>query len=58
LEIQYKDITGFKGDSLKVPLLLAALALHDPKYFAASEQLGGKSTAEILLLQSKIHFKD
>jgi hypothetical protein len=52
----YKAITGFDGDALKEPLLKAALHLHAPKYLAASNQLKGKDTTEMLILRDQLRF--
>jgi Alginate lyase len=48
----YKQISGFHGDSLQHTLERAATAYHDPKYAAAAQQVGsGKEDLETLLLR-------
>jgi hypothetical protein len=51
----YKAITGFDGDTLKMPLLRAALRFHSPKYLAASDRLEGRDTIEMLILRDQLH---
>lgn len=51
----YETITGFDADDLRIPLLRAALHLHDPKYLAANEHLGASDSVEALLLKSQLH---
>jgi hypothetical protein len=48
----YKNINGFEGKELAVPLLQAAVHLHNPKYLAASQHLGEPDSMEALLLNA------
>jgi Alginate lyase len=50
----YEDITGFDGDSLKTPLLRAAVHFHGPEYLGASDRLKGKDTVETMILRTQL----
>lgn len=50
----YETIDGFDGKGLRVPLLRAAVHLHNPKYLQASERLGGPDSMEVLLLKAQL----
>ena len=50
----YEDITGFDGDSLKTPLLRAAIHFHGPEYLGASDRLKGKDTVETMILRTQL----
>jgi hypothetical protein len=48
----HAEIEGFNGDALTVAVLRGAVYLRDPQYVQASGKLGGKQTAETLILRS------
>lgn len=53
----YQAINGLDGKELALPLLRAAVHLHNPRYLAASQQLGAPDSLEGLLLQASLSGK-